>query len=70
MPTLWETIELFLWNVLHRPGLSDLADILLVTVVIYQLLKMTRETRGSAVLKGLLLLLVIVGVSNLFGCRC
>ena len=67
MPTLWETIELFLWNVLHRPGLSDLADILLVTVVIYQLLKMTRETRGSAVLKGLLLLLVIVGVSNLFG---
>lgn len=67
MATLWETIELFLWNVLHRPGLSDLADILLVTVVIYQLLKMTRETRGSAVLKGLLLLLVIVGVSNLFG---
>ncbi|MBQ3484609.1 MAG: diadenylate cyclase CdaA [Clostridia bacterium] len=60
-------MELFLWNVLHRPGLSDLADILLVTVVIYQLLKMTRETRGSAVLKGLLLLLVIVGVSNLFG---
>ena len=67
MATLWETIELYLWNVLHRPGLSDLADILLVAVVIYQLLKMTRDTRGSAVLKGLLLLLLVVGVSSLLG---
>jgi len=67
MAALWETIELYLWNVLHRPGLSDLADILLVATVIYQLLKMTKETRGSAVLKGLMLLLVIVGVSSLLG---
>lgn len=67
MTSLWETIELYLWNILHRPGLSDLADILLVAVVIYFLLKMTRETRGSAVLKGLVLLLLVVGVSNLFG---
>ncbi|MBQ8200181.1 MAG: diadenylate cyclase CdaA [Clostridia bacterium] len=67
MTSLWQTIELYLWNVLHRPGLADLADILLVAVIIYQLLKMTRDTRGSAVLKGLLLLLIVVGVSNLFG---
>ena len=67
MATLWETIELYLWNVLHRPGLSDLADILLVAVVIYQLLNMTRDTRGSEVLKGLLLLLLVVGVSSLLG---
>ena len=67
MEALWETIELSLWNVLHRPRLSDLADILLVAIVIYQLLKMTRDTRGSAVLKGLMLLLVIVGVSSLLG---
>ena len=67
MEALWETIELSLWNVLHRPRLSDLADILLVAIVIYQLLKMTRDTRGSAVLKGLMLLLVVVGVSNLLG---
>lgn len=67
MASLWETIELYLWNVLHRPGLSDLADILLVAIVIYQLLKMTRDTRGSAVLKGLMLLLLVVGVSSLLG---
>ena len=63
----WETAELYLWNMLHRPGLSDLADILIVALVIYQLLKMTRDTRGSAVLKGLMLLLVVVGISSLLG---
>jgi len=67
MASLWQTVELYLYNVLHRPSLSDLTDILLVAIVIYQLLKMTRDTRGSAVLKGLMLLLVIVGVSNLLG---
>ncbi len=66
MTSLWQTLELSFWNVLHRTGLADLADILLVAIIIYQLLKMTRDTRGSAVLKGLLLLLVVVGVSNLF----
>ncbi len=66
MTSLWQTLELSFWNVLHRTGVADLADILLVAIIIYQLLKMTRDTRGSAVLKGLLLLLVVVGVSNLF----
>ena len=64
---LWETAELYLWNLIHRPGLADLADILLVAFVVYQVLKMTRETRGSAVMKGLLLLLAVVGVSSLLG---
>ncbi|MBQ3156134.1 MAG: diadenylate cyclase CdaA [Clostridia bacterium] len=60
-------MELYLWNVLHRPGLTDIADILLVAVIVYKLLMLTRDTRGSAVLKGLLLLLVLVGVSSLVG---
>ena len=67
MASLWETAELYLWNLLNRPGLSDVADILLVAVVIYQVLKMTRDTRGSAVLKGLMLLLVVVGISSILG---
>jgi diadenylate cyclase len=57
----------YLWNILHRPGLADIADILVVAAIIYKLLMLTRDTRGSAVLKGLLLLLVLVGVSNLVG---
>ena len=67
MAELWNTLELTLWNVLHRPGLADIADILVVAAIVYKLLMLTRETRGSAVLKGLLLLLVMVGISNLVG---
>ena len=67
MAALWENLELYLWNVLHRPGIADIADILVVAVIVYTLLMLTRDTRGSAVLKGLVLLLVLVGISNLVG---
>ena len=67
MAALWENLELYLWNVLHRPGIADIADILVVAVIVYKLLMLTRDTRGSAVLKGLVLLLVLVGISNLVG---
>ena len=65
--SLWQTLELSLWNLTNRLGPKDLADILLVALIIYQALRMTRDTRGSAVLKGLLLLLIVVGVSNMLG---
>lgn len=67
MAALWDTLELYLWNVLHRPGIADIADILVVAAIIYKLLMLTRDTRGSAVLKGLLLLLLLVGISSLVG---
>ena len=67
MASLLQTIENLIWNVLHRPSLADIIDILIVTLIIYKLLMLTRDTRGSAVIKGLLLLLVVVGISNLFG---
>lgn len=67
MADMWDTLELTLWNLLHRPGLADIADILVVAAIVYKILMLTRDTRGSGVLKGLLLLLVMVGVSNLVG---
>ena len=67
MTALWETIQTALWNVFHRPGLSDLFDILIVAVIIYYLLMMTRQTRASAVLKGLVLLFAATFVSDLLG---
>ena len=67
MTSLWETVQTMVWNVFHRPGLSDIFYILLVAIVIYELILLTRQTRGSAVLKGLVLLLLIVGVSDLLG---
>ena len=67
MAEMWSTLELTLWNLLHRPGLADIADIIVVAAIVYKLLMLTRDTRGSGVLKGLLLLLVMVGISNLVG---
>lgn len=67
MESLWETIQTMVWNVFHRPGLSDIIDIFIVAFIIYKLIMLTRQTRGSAVLKGLVLLLLIAGASDLLG---
>lgn len=67
MTSLWNTIQTTLWNVFHRPGISDIADILIVAVILYELLMLTRQTRGSAVLKGLVLLLLATWFSELLG---
>ena len=67
MSTMWNAFKTLLWNIFNRPGLSDLVDILIVAVVIYEIIMLTRQTRGSALIKGLLLLLLLTGVSNLLG---
>ena len=67
MSSIWNTIQTTMWNVFHRPGISDIADILIVAVILYELLMLTRQTRGSAVLKGLVLLLLATWVSELLG---
>ncbi len=67
MTSFWNTIQTTLWNVFHRPSLTDILDILVVAVIIYELLMLTRQTRGSAVLKGLVLLLLATWCSQLLG---
>ncbi len=67
MTTFLQTLETFFWNVLNRPGLSDIVDILIVAIIIYEVLMLTRNTRGSAVLKGLAVMLLVVWLSNLCG---
>ena len=61
------TLRNMFWNLTHRIRITDLLDILIVAVIIYELLLLTRHTRGSALLKGLFLLLIISILSNLFG---
>ena len=56
-----------LWNIFNRPTPSDIIDILIVAFLVYQLLMLTRETRASAVLKGLMMLLVASWASELLG---
>ena len=66
---LWSTVRNMIWNLTHRLGIIDIIDILIVAVIIYELLLLTRHTRGSALLKGLFLLLVIMLLSNLVGLK-
>lgn len=61
-----DQIDMFFWNVINRPGLKDWLDILIVAILLYKLLMLTRETRASQVLKGLAVLFGASLVSNLF----
>lgn len=67
MNDFWSTIRNMGWNLTHRLGIIEILDILIVAIIIYELLLLTRHTRGSALLKGLFLLLVIVAISNILG---
>ena len=69
MNDIWSTIRNMGWNLTHRLGIIDIIDILIVAVIIYELLLLTRHTRGSALLKGLFLLLVIILISSLMGLK-
>jgi len=67
MNDVLSTIRNMGWNLTHRLGIIDIIDIIIVAMIIYELLLLTRHTRGSALLKGLFLLLVIVLISSLVG---
>lgn len=54
----WTGINNFFWNILNRPRLIDVFDILVVAFLIYKLLLLTSGTRASQVLKGFILLVV------------
>ncbi len=62
-----QTWQNAIWNVLHRTGFTDVLDILIVAVILYEILMLVRHTRGSAVLKGLVVLVLAGAVSQLLG---
>ena len=64
---MWLTFRTAAWNLAHRLTFTDMVDILIVAVVVYELIMLVRQTRGSAVLKGLLFLVLATWISSLFG---
>ena len=62
-----QTLQNAYWNLIHRLGLADILDIVIVAVVLYEILMLIRHTRGSAVLKGFGLLILASLVSNMIG---
>ena len=67
MSSLFSQLQTFFWNIFNRPQLNDLLDILIVAVLIYQMIMLTRDTRASEVLKGFLLLVGASLLSSLMG---
>lgn len=65
--SLLEQIKNIIWSILNRPTLVDALDILLMAFLLYKLLMLTKETRASAVLKGLVVLLLASWVSGFLG---
>ena len=64
-----EQISAILWNVFNRPRLIDLIDILLLTIIIYELLVHVRQTRVSQTIKGIIILLLATWLSDVLGMR-
>lgn len=58
-------MQKFFENVFSGVGIADVIDILIVTFVIYQLLKLIKQTRAEQLLKGVLVLVVATVVTGL-----
>ena len=67
MTGFWEQVQTFFWNIIHRPTWVDYLDIIIISFLIYQLVKITRQTRAIQVLKGLAVIIVASYVSELLG---
>lgn len=62
-------IQAILWNVINRPKLSDLIDVVILAFIVYQLLIHVRQTRVSQTLKGIVILLAATWLSDVIGLR-
>lgn len=69
MDAIVEQFSAVLWNVINRPSIVDLIDILLLTFIIYEMLVHLRHTRVSQTLKGIVVLLLATWLSDVIGMR-
>ena len=69
MSAIVEQFSAVLWNVINRPSIVDLIDILLLTVIIYEVLLHIRHTRISQTIKGIVILLLATWLSDMIGMR-
>ena len=61
-------VEFFdnLWSVIKTIQFRDVVDILAISLIVFGLFKLIRETRAVQLLKGLLLLLAVYILSSMF----
>ena len=69
MNAIAEQLSAMLWSIFNRPRLIDLIDILLLTVILYELLIHVRHTRLSQTFKGIVVLILATWLSDVLGMR-
>lgn len=57
-------IQIFFTNAFSGFGITDAVDIILVTFVVYYLLKLVLETRAEQIIKGILVLVAVTIISG------
>ncbi len=67
MAGIWDQVQTFFYNIIHRPTWVDYIDIAIIAFLIYQLVILTRQTRAIQVLKGLAVIIVASYLSELMG---
>ena len=64
---LWKQLEMVFWNITHQPRWNDIIDILLLALLLYWLVKISRHTRAVQVMKGLAILIALNYLSAMLG---
>lgn len=54
----------WVWNLINPIGVMDVVDILILAFIIYQIISRIGHSSSSAVAKGILLLIVLLGISQ------
>lgn len=67
MTSFLNDMRMFVWNIFHRPQPNDVFDIIIVAILLYQMIMLTRQTRASEVMKGFILLIAVSLFSRLLG---
>lgn len=59
-------VAYYIWNVIRDIGLTDIIDIAIVAILFYYIYKFIRERRAGKLAAGLLILLSVLLISNIF----
>lgn len=57
------------WNVIQSITFMDIIDILLMSYLVYLLIKLIRETRAGQLVKGILFIVIAYVISNIIGLK-
>jgi diadenylate cyclase len=70
MDTILEMINM-IWELLQSLRqtirIADVVDILIIAFLIYRILSFMRKTSASSVIKGIIIILLVAGISNFYG---